>query len=352
MTTDPFHSAEALHDAFAAGLDRQLNDGGLGAFILALANASFEHALWVRLRDRIERRFEDLANLLRKQLQTGESLAVAQDDQLVFLKLLAIGFDHIDVTELRNPEGWELQYNLVRGLRPARLAEEPARGIRAPIEPHCFNFLRPHLQKEVLWRGTVGRRPVSFFYNKFPFVPHHLLVVPEPDKLQPQFLSRRMLEYGWELLELLESRIPGIGMGYNSFGAFASVNHLHLQAFMREAPLPVEGSEWRHNGGLKDYPASCQVVRSAGEAWRILSQLHDCETPYNLLMRPGAVYVLPRRLQGSYEASSWTAGYAWYEMAGGAVVTRRRDFEMLEGAALVAELAKVGAVRPTEAPMG
>ena len=85
---------------------------------------------------------ERQAARVRTTLQTGEALDVTQDDQLVFLKLLAIGFDHLDVTEYRRPDGWEIQYNLVRGLRPARMAGDVATGIRAPVEPHCFNFAR------------------------------------------------------------------------------------------------------------------------------------------------------------------------------------------------------------------
>jgi len=341
MTADPFHSTESLHDAFIAGLQRQLDDAGLGAFILVLANASFETALWDRLGEGVGRGFERLSRQVRSELRAGASMATAQDDQLVFLKLLAIGFGHIDVTELRRPQGWELQYNLVRGLRPARLANEPVHGIRAPFEPHGFNFQRRYLQQEILWRGDLGGRPVSFFYNKFPFVSHHLLMVPEPDCLHPQFLTAEMLEYAWSLLEGLGRRVPGIGMGYNSYGAFASVNHLHLQCFVRDEPLPLEHAKWRHNGGTEDYPAACAVARSVDEARWMVAALHAEQQAYNLLLRPGAAYVLPRRPQGTYDTSGWSTGFAWYEMAGGAVVTRRSDFETLEGPRLQSELIKV-----------
>ena len=119
--TFPFASPAVFEACFLEGLERQLDDGALGAFILVLANATFEQRLWERLRGRVADHLELRAAELRTALQSGGSLAASQDDQLVFLKLLAIGLDHLDVTQLRRPGKWEVQYNLVRGLRPARM---------------------------------------------------------------------------------------------------------------------------------------------------------------------------------------------------------------------------------------
>ena len=336
-----FGSGSALDDAFTAGLERQLEDGGLGAFILALANTSFEHELWERLRERIAAHYQQQAERLRRRLRTGEFLTESADDQLVFLKLMAMGLAHLDVTEFRRPDGWELQYNPLRGLRPPRFAREVARGIREPFDPHCFNFTQPLLEKELLWRGQMGGRPVSFFYNKFPFVRRHLLMVPDPAACHAQYLSRDMLKFAWRLLEDLGRAWPGIGMGYNSYGAHASVNHLHYQCFDRVEPLPIEQPYWRHNGGSVAYPAACRTAESETAAWRLVRELHAVPTAYNLVMRPGRTYVLPRRLQGTYAASDLSTGHAWYEMAGGTVVTRRRVYDSLTAERITGELARV-----------
>lgn len=340
--TFPFASPAVFEACFLEGLERQLDDGALGAFILVLANATFEQRLWERLRGRVADHLELRAGELRTALQSGGSLAASQDDQLVFLKLLAIGLDHLDVTQLRRPENWEVQYNLVRGLRPARMADQVAESIRAPFEPHCFNFGLPDLAKELFWQGMLHGRETRFFYNKFPFVSGHLLMVPDTLAFHPQFLRRDMLDFAWRFLDEAGVGLPGIGAGYNSYGALASVNHLHFQVFVRERALPVEAEYWAHNGGAESYPAEVVVCGSAREAWRVLSAAHEEDQAYNLVLRPGIAYVLPRRLQGSYEPAAWASGHAWYEMAGGAVLTRRAAFEALDGPALSAELAKIG----------
>jgi hypothetical protein len=343
VSQSPFGSTEVLGDAFAAGLERQLEDGGLGAFILVVANASFEADLWERMRDRLRPAHERLAQRIRSRLRAGEQLIDAQDDQLVFLKLVAMELDALGPTEYRCPDGWELQHNLIRGLRPQRFASEVADGIRTPFDPHCFNFTLAFLDKELLWQGEMNGHSVRFYYNKFPFVRRHLLMVPHADTCRPQYLTREMLFYAWRLLDGFGDRLDGAGIGYNSYGAFASVNHLHFQLFERPEPLPVESARWRHNGGAEAYPAPCIVADSAAAAWELVRDLHHGSQAYNLLLRPGRLYALPRRLQGSYTASDWAPGHAWYEMAGGAVISRRPVFERIGAPELVAELSRVGA---------
>lgn len=342
MTVPPvFSSPGALDDAFASGLERQLDDGGLGAFILALANAGFEQDLWERLGGRIAQRYRRHAEHLQCRIRDGESAGASQDDEFVFLKLLALGLDYLDVAAFRRVEGWELQHNLIRGLRPSRFAGATATGIREPFDPHCFNFTRPVLEKERLWCGPVLGHTVSFFFNKFPFARRHLLVVPDAAACRPQYLTRDMLRFAWRLLDELGRFLPGIGMGYNSYGALASVNHLHFQCFDRVEPLPVERPRWRHNGGGEPYPAMCRTADTEAAAWRLIREFHAEPVAYNLVMRPGRIYALPRRLQGTYAASDWSTGHAWYEMAGGIVVTRRRVYDSLTGRDIAGELARV-----------
>jgi len=150
-----------------------------------------------------------------------------------------------------------------------------------------------------------------------------------------------MLDYGWRLLLKVGEHLSGFGLGYNSYGALASVNHLHFQCFQRVEELPVESARWRHNGGTEIYPGQCHRLGTIREVWELLDQLHASNCAYNLLLRPGAAYVLPRRLQGSYPSSPWAAGHAWYEMAGGVVVTRRQTLGQLCASDLASEIAKV-----------
>jgi hypothetical protein len=137
-----------------------------------------------------------------------------------------------------------------------------------------------------------------------------------------------------------------VGLGYNAYGAFASVNHLHLQLFVRDRPLPAEALDWAHNGGETPYPARCEAFGEVEAAWRRLDALHELEEPYNLLYRPGRLYLWPRLRQGTYTPAPWATGHAWYEMAGGATVFTRDDYERLDADAIRGELARTSGIAP------
>ncbi len=159
-------------------------------------------------------------------------------------------------------------------------------------------------------------RQSALFYNKFPFVELHGLLVPEHQKGIPQFLTKENHEYIWQLTEQLGEKMPGVGFGYNSYGAYASVNHLHFQMFMRSRPLPVAHTQWRHNGGVADYPVKCGVFRTMSEAWEYIDGLHREQRAYNLAYLPGTLYCTLRPQQGSVAVAPWSSGFAWHEMMG------------------------------------
>jgi hypothetical protein len=170
-------------------------------------------------------------------------------------------------------------------------------------------------------------------------------LVPNRDANEPQFLSRPYHLFAWELIERLGARLPGIGLGYNSYGAQASVNHLHFQLFLRDRPLPIAQPRWRHQGGPEPYPANCEVYGCADEAWERLRDLHGGATSYNLVYLPGRLYCLPRLKQGSSQGASWCRGHAWYEMAGGVIAFNREEFDGLGAEAIATELAGISLAR-------
>lgn len=341
LTLPPFDSIEELQQAFAAGLQRLLQNPGLGSYILVHANACFDAEVYRVLQADLQSRFDQLVSYCREALSEGRELAGAKDDHLVFLKLLAIGFGGVHTTEFRRTEGWELQFNHVRAFRPSRMSSEPVLGISKPYDPKGFNFNKPFLRKEVFWGGDLQGVEVDLLYNKFPFAPFHGLLVPDRRAHHPQFLTRRYHEYVWSITEGLGKRLPGLGIAFNSYGAYASVNHLHFQLYVRSKPLPVAETHWRHNGGVKPYPLPCEVFTSVSEAWRRIEALHESEISYNLIYQPGLLYCLPRKRQGSYQHAPWTQGFAWYELAGGVTTFSRSDFETLDGVAIERELKKL-----------
>lgn len=342
-----FASKTHLQDAFVAGLERQLAEPGLGTYILVLANASFDPSIWAALRDRLAVRFGDLAAEVSEGLRSGRRLSYPDDDLMVFLKLMAMGFDAITGTEWRQTGPWEVQFNPLRALRPARASGQRVAGCTPPaFNPAGFQFNKPFLKPEILWQGELRRHPARILYNKFPFAPLHGLLVPDPDRQLPQRLTQDWHLYAWHLAEELAATLPGSGLAYNSYGGQASVNHLHFQTYVRDRPLPVADPDWRHNGGATDYPLPCRVFESALEAWFHIESLHAADRPYNLVYAGGRLYCLARRPQGSHAAAPWSAGHAWYELAGGATTYSRDDFAGLAAVAIAAELSALAPDEP------
>jgi diadenosine tetraphosphate (Ap4A) HIT family hydrolase len=341
MPESLFSSQQSLRNAFIAGLRRLLEQPGLGVYILTHANASFDEEIFQELEPQLKERFRQLAESCRDTLGNGREMVGAPDDQTVFLKLMAIGFEGVHLAEFRQEGDWELQFNHIRAFRPARIADTKVQGVYRPFSQSGFHFNKPFLRKEVFWAGELQGLEVELLYNKFPFTPLHGLLVPERRSREPQFLSHLYHLYIWRLTESMAEGLPEVGFSYNSYGAFASVNHLHFQMFMRTEPLPLMAGDWRHNGGEVDYPVPCEVYTSVTQAWERLDELHRSEISFNLIYLPGRLYCLPRRSQGSYKHAPWTNGFAWYELAGGITTFSRSDFETLDATAIRDEMAKL-----------
>lgn len=335
-----FSSAESLRRSFAAGLARLLDDDtGPGGYILALANAAADPTLWGLLASRLEECHHHLAARVTTALRQGRSPDAPEDDLLVFLKLMAIGFGAGGGVAWRRAGPWEIQFNPLRALRPPRASDLRIESVTPPaFAPAGFHFNRPFLRAETLWEGPLFGRDARLLYNKFPFAELHGLLVPDPERQLPQLLTPAVHGWAWELTQALGTSLPGFGLAYNSYGAGASVNHLHFQSFLRARPLPVEDRRWVHNGGGEDYPGRCQAHDDPIAAWSALDALHAGGLPYNLVYRPGRVYLLPRRPQGSHRPAPWSSVHAWYEMAGGSLCFNREDFHAIDAAALAEQL--------------
>jgi GDP-D-glucose phosphorylase len=82
-----------------------------------------------------------------------------------------------------------------------------------------------------------------FIINNSPLTKYHLLVIPDVKSNQPQVMTLKCLELGLRLISCCDDR--AIRFGYNSPGALASVNHLHLHMLHVERELFVEFVELR-----------------------------------------------------------------------------------------------------------
>jgi hypothetical protein len=341
MNNEIFSSPDNFTAAFTAGLVEMLEHEGLGVFILVCANAGFDERILQVLAPRLELRFEEYSARYREALQQGRSLPDADDDVLVFLKIMVIGFAALQPTQRRTEGPWELQFNQLRAFRPPRMANAKVDSLHIPFNENGFHFNKPFLRKECFWSGELQGREVELLYNKFPFVDFHGLLVPQREHNAPQFLTHDDHHYMWRVTEELGRTLPGVGFGYNAYGGYASINHLHFQMFLRETPLPLQLVQWKHNGGEQVYPSRVERFDNVEAAWRYIEIMHGGGESYNLLYLPGEVYCLPRRIQGSYQHSTWTGGFAWYEMCGGVVNFSHDDYTQLSCEMIEVEFSKL-----------
>jgi hypothetical protein len=327
----PFTSLEQFRHEFNTGLHRLAEQGGFGTFILACANATGDEVLLKDIRPLLEKQYQDLYEFCRQAFLKGRSVDVVDEDLLVFLKLHTMGFEEIRLGETRFEDVWKIQFNHLRSFRPKRITQFVHTGLMSEhFNEDGFNFNKPFMARECFWRGELQGRQVDLFYNKYPFADLHGLLVLDRLACQPQLLEQDDHQYVFDLCNKLKDQFTGIGFGYNSYGAYASVNHLHFQMFVDAEGLPVTKPCWLHNGGDKSYPANCHVFDSVSASWRFIRSLHDAAQPYNLLYVPGKVYVFPRKTQGTVEVPSWSSGFTWYEMAGGFVVFNRDDYKNIK----------------------
>jgi hypothetical protein len=337
MLPDLFQSADIFRDRFEQGLiDLLRTTGELGEDILVLANANFEARIWEHLHDELRACFMRLA-----AENAAGTLHGAPDDVATLREILAHDFDSLRPVTTRHAGPWELQWNPLRAYRPARHSGAAVAGIRAPFDAARFHFDKPFLRQEIVWEGPLLGRKATLFYNKFPFADYHGLLVPDIGEHRPQFLEPADLAWLWDLAQALNARMPGFGFGYNSYGAHASVNHLHFQSFLRESPLPIEDGRWAHNGGAEPYPCRCLRFDDRADAASFIAGLHAQETSYNLILSDGLFYCLPRRKQGEVAYAPWLGALAWYEMAGGFPLADEADFARLQPDDIAAQIAAV-----------
>ena len=315
-------SADAFQHLFINTLRNMLSPDQAGAFILVLANSMQDDELRNSLKHQLEANFKAVQSGIRRGV-----LDVAADDLAVFEAIEAIGIDSLSCWQRQNTAEWELVYNPMRALRPVRVSNAVIDSIKQPFDENRFNFNKPFLRPEILWQGRWHDTQLRVLYNKFPFAPCHLIIVPDPDMQMPQYLTADYHSMMWSLVEQQQPVLPGFGAGYNSLGACASVNQLHFQSFVRAELLPIEQQKWKHNGGGDDYPMHCYVSGSVRDSWALIDGCHNSNQPYNLLYRPGRCYVIPRKVQGSKTVAQRVRGAGWIEECG---VFNVSDYSELE----------------------
>jgi len=303
-------------------------DFGLAAFILVCANAYFDIDTLSTMKEDLQLSFLRLKNYFGQFFASGQVLEERYaEDMLVFLKMALVGMDDLQVTQHKNLSHWTVQFNHLRSFRPQRSAARVVTSIDSQFNENLFYYDPVLCERENFWSGMIQGKKTYLLYNKYPFARYHALLIPEPERRQRQFLEKENHTWAWNATNFLTEMIPGFGVGYNSLGTFASVNHLHFQTFIEQGGLPVTQNKWKHNGGSETYPVVCTVFDSWEESWSWLETIHTKNTSaYNLLYGKNRIYCFERKKQGTYKHSRWTSGFAWYEVSGNIITFNREDF--------------------------
>lgn len=113
--------------------------------------------------------------------------------------------------------------------------------IAQPFNGNAFNFnnvqeceILFHCHDELITEN--GR--TTFLINNSPLTKYHSLICPRLKENLPQILTKECIELAIDILMGLNNRSYRIG--YNSLGAFSSVNHLHMHLICVEQKLFVE----------------------------------------------------------------------------------------------------------------
>ncbi|MBU1124947.1 MAG: HAD family hydrolase, partial [Candidatus Omnitrophica bacterium] len=201
--------------------------------------------------------------------------------------------------------------------------------------------------------------------NVNPFLEGHILIVPERAMNHRQYFIPQVASVGLGILRMVGLR--SYKVAFNSIGAFASINHLHLQAldYGRER-IPVENAArsilFKRRGvtveALADWMVRTVLLSSDDEIMlgrellAFASVLHAEEQPFNIIFTYAApryyAYVFPRKFQGP---SKFGTGVAYLELGGEVLFVKQEDKGMGESlkvyeeameSALADEIARVG----------
>lgn len=208
---------------------------------------------------------------------------------------------------LPGQHGFVAQLNIQRGIE--RRKPQEILSIQQEFNAKQFNFnkINPEEIMFEMVKGTEGenergqQHPPSkmvVLINVSPLEFGHCLFVPDPSKCLPQVLTTHTIQVGIE--SVLLSSDPGFRVGFNSLGAFASVNHLHLHGYylnhelkmesMPVKPVAPEKGFYRmldFPGGLLFYTESEQVKEVARAISRVTDFLVEANIAHNLFFTRG-----------------------------------------------------------------
>jgi len=233
------------------------------------------------------------------------------------------------------------------------------------FDPSKFNFTKVG-QEEVLFRfeeseenkvrylekALVLDSPNVIAINVSPIEYGHVLLVPRVLDRLPQRIDHDSLLLALHLAA--EASNPSFRLGYNSLGAFATINHLHFQAYYLALPFPVEKAptkrvSWKsEKSGVKilelcNYPVRGLVFEGGNTLEDLCNAvgsscicLQDNNIPYNVLIAycGKRVFLFPQCYaekqalgEVDQEILDTQVNPAVWEISGHMVLKRKQDFD-------------------------
>uniref|UniRef100_A0A5B6Z076 Putative GDP-L-galactose phosphorylase n=2 Tax=Davidia involucrata TaxID=16924 RepID=A0A5B6Z076_DAVIN len=234
-----------------------------------------------------------------------------------------------------------------------------------PFDGNKFNFTKVG-QEEVLFQFEASEDDeVQFFpsapidvenspsvvaINVSPIEYGHVLLIPRILECLPQRIDRESLLLA--IYMAAEAGNPYFRLGYNSLGAFATINHLHFQAYYLAVPFPIEKAPTKKittmTDGVKisellNYPVR-GLVFEGGNTLQDLANavsdscicLQDNNIPYNVLISDSGkrIFLLPQCYaekqalgEVSPEILDTQVNPAVWEISGHMVLKRKKDYE-------------------------
>lgn len=234
-----------------------------------------------------------------------------------------------------------------------------------PFDGSKFNFTKVG-QEEILFQFgasedgevqfipnapvAVENSPSVVAINVSPIEYGHVLLIPRILECLPQRIDRDSFLLALNMAA--EAGNPYFRLGYNSLGAFATINHLHFQAYYLAVPFPIEKAPAKKITTLEDgvvisellnYPVKGLVFEGGNTVQDLSNSVSDAciclqenNIPYNVLISDCGkrVFLLPQcyaEKQALGEVSSelldTQVNPAVWEISGHMVLKRKKDYD-------------------------
>ncbi|KAJ1286677.1 hypothetical protein BS78_03G370200 [Paspalum vaginatum] len=280
----------------------------------------------------------------------------------------ARGLFHHDISSCESkmlPGGHNFVATLIEGRdQKKRPTEFRMNQVLQPFDSGKFNFTKVSPSEVVFTFHETDKGSVQYFdgapdtvsasstailINVSPIGYCHVLLTPRFQDCLPQRIDQESFLIAMYVAR--EARNPFFRVGYNSLGGFATINHLHFQAYYLKAQYPVEKAAAENlmtigNGvsiaRLVDYPVN-GFAFEGGASLEDLSDvvsklcifLQENNRPFNVLISDSGkrVFLLPQCYaekqllrKASQEFLDMRINPAIWELSGHLVLKRRKDY--------------------------